>query len=107
MCRTSSRKSAPIFTNKRRRRLVRAQGHNRDPKRSRAAALKKAPVNPKATSLMLSSRSWTKTRKSNDNLPAAVARATVAGSTKKQNQKEKIEQAMATGNVKPLRHPCL
>src|SRR6266571_586914 len=84
-CRTSSRKSAPTFTNRHQRRpdRVRALGL----KRNRAVARKKAPDplrGAKATLSMPSSKSWTKTKRNRENLSTIVARSIVAGSTQKQ-----------------------
>src|SRR4029077_4222471 len=64
--RTSSRKSVPTFTNKRQRRPVRVQDRSPALKRNQVAAQKRVPVSvTAATSSMPSSKSWTRTRKSN------------------------------------------
>src|SRR5207248_4550400 len=64
-CRTSSRKSALSFTSKRQRRPVRVQDRNPGRKRSQAAARKRAQASATAATLsMRSSKSWTRTRKS-------------------------------------------
>src|SRR5437762_3437892 len=85
-CRTSSRKSAPIFTSKRQLRQVRLQAQARAPKRSRAVALTKAPVNAKATLSMRSSKSLTRTRKNNGNNLSAVVGGSAAADLNKKNK---------------------
>src|SRR6266403_4989976 len=102
-CRTSSRKSVPNFTNRHpRARVHRARVHSRDRKRNQVAAPSKARAHAAAMAMWStqSSKSSTKTRKSNEFTGDISTRSTCC--RRNPNKQAEGVNKMAAVNVKPL-----